>query len=378
MKAVLLIMAIVLFSYESNAQCLANMTTSTNPFLGGAILFTNQSQADASAIYILDTGDGNVYTLQGMPSSITHTYNAPGTYLYCLSIVDSVTPCYDTFCDSVVVTNGGGGSTCDGFFSANQGGTVFDYDFDITGNATNVSVNHFWTFGDGVNSTLSNPSHTYAALGAYQVCHTVTDINSACSNTYCDSIVIDTVNNQIPCQASYYWWQDSTATQTVIMINNSYGNGPLSYFWDFGDGFTSTQAYPSHQYANTGVFEVCLTIVDSNNPLFTCSSTFCDSVFVTFKASGFTINVYSEAVASTPQMEVNDFAIYPNPANDVLHIDLKNINDVTEVLLFDLQGNLVLKQEVNDTNVTLQIEQLKSGVYLVMAEGYSVQRFVKQ
>jgi PKD repeat protein len=49
-----------------------------------------------------------------------------------------------------------------------------------------------WTFGDGSSqSTLQNPTHTYAANGKYQVCLTVTNVGG--SNTYCDSVNITTI-----------------------------------------------------------------------------------------------------------------------------------------------------------------------------------------
>ena len=40
-------------------------------------------------------------------------------------------------------------------------------------------------------------------------------------------------------------------------------NGIASYAWDFGDGGTSTEANPTHSYANTGVYSVSLSIVDT-------------------------------------------------------------------------------------------------------------------
>ncbi|MEM0897436.1 MAG: carbohydrate-binding protein, partial [Verrucomicrobiota bacterium] len=41
-------------------------------------------------------------------------------------------------------------------------------------------------------------------------------------------------------------------------------NAPLSYFWDFGDGSTSTQANPSHTFNVTGatIFNITLTVTD--------------------------------------------------------------------------------------------------------------------
>jgi len=37
---------------------------------------------------------------------------------------------------------------------------------------------------------------------------------------------------------------------------------PLSYFWDFGDGITSTERAPSHAYADNGTYSVTLTVED--------------------------------------------------------------------------------------------------------------------
>jgi len=54
---------------------------------------------------------------------------------------------------------------------------------------------------------------------------------------------------------------------TVIFDNNS--SGGTDYFWDFGDGSTSTIENPTHTYADTGSYEVMLIV----NPGFTCADT---------------------------------------------------------------------------------------------------------
>src|SRR5207253_680440 len=43
--------------------------------------------------------------------------------------------------------------------------------------------------------------------------------------------------------------------------------GALTYFWDFGDGATSTQANPTHTYVQGGVrtFPATLTVTDPTN-----------------------------------------------------------------------------------------------------------------
>lgn len=57
--------------------------------------------------------------------------------------------------------------------------------------------------------------------------------------------------------------------KTVSFINTSTGTGPLSYSWDFGDGFTSTAANPIHTYANCGVYTVRLIV---------CNPVCCDTI----------------------------------------------------------------------------------------------------
>jgi PKD repeat protein len=49
------------------------------------------------------------------------------------------------------------------------------------------NYSYFWDFGDGNTSNLEFPTHTYAGVGPYQLCLTVTD-TSGCNDTFCDSL----------------------------------------------------------------------------------------------------------------------------------------------------------------------------------------------
>jgi PKD repeat protein len=42
----------------------------------------------------------------------------------------------------------------------------------------------------------------------------------------------------------------------------SYGDSPLTYQWNFGDGENSTEMYPIHVYNDEGEFEVILIVKD--------------------------------------------------------------------------------------------------------------------
>ncbi|MGB5296125.1 MAG: PKD domain-containing protein, partial [Thermoanaerobaculia bacterium] len=53
---------------------------------------------------------------------------------------------------------------------------------------------------------------------------------------------------------------------TVQVTNQSTGDQPLSYLWDFGDGTTPpdrTDANPTHTYGNPGTFSVKLTVTNA-------------------------------------------------------------------------------------------------------------------
>ncbi len=79
----------------------------------------------------------------------------------------------------------------------------------------------------------------------------------------------------IYCNAAFIIKQDSLGPHinSWTTINYSYGAGPLTYLWDFGDGSTSALENPGHIYTTPGNYKVCLTIMDPAG----CTSTKCDT-----------------------------------------------------------------------------------------------------
>jgi PKD repeat protein len=55
------------------------------------------------------------------------------------------------------------------------------------------------------------------------------------------------------------------AGQTVAFNDTTLGN-PDHWFWDFGDGSTSTLQHPQHQYLNAGTYDISLTLGNSQVP----------------------------------------------------------------------------------------------------------------
>lgn len=252
MKAIALLVLASFFSLASFGQnCNADFNNSTSNLTAN---FTNTSTGGSS--YYWDFGDGNT-SFSANPS---HTYNASGLYIVCLTISDTF--CQDTWCDSVYVqSSGGGGGGCNADFTYSANNSTINFN-----NTSNGGVWYSWDFGDGNSSSSMSPSHTYASSGLYVVCLTISD--SFCQDTYCDSVFIQ--GNGGGCNANFNY----TGNNNTISFNNT-STGGVWYSWSFGDGNTSNSMNPTHTYANGGLYLVCLTISDSF-----CTDTYCDSVFI--------------------------------------------------------------------------------------------------
>lgn len=131
--------------------------------------------------------------------------------------------------------------------------------------STGSPVSWSWNLGNGTTSTLQNPSTTYLTPGAYNVTLTVTDAsnntNTKTVTAYINAIATPTVNftasDTIPQCAP------KTVQFTDLSVLGSSGTG--TYFWDFGDGFTSAIQNPTHTYSSPGTYHVTLSVTNSAN-----------------------------------------------------------------------------------------------------------------
>jgi PKD repeat protein len=266
--------------------CSADFTSTQ---VSGSIstFFTNLSSGtNASTSYFWDFGDGTTST----DENPVHLYATSGWYYVCLTIMDSTTNCYDTYCDYINITIGGG-QGCQAYLWSSPGWMPNSYEFFdySSGNATNW----LWDFGDGTTSTQQNPIHTYSptATGFFLVCLTIEEYDPVtqaliCTDTYCDSIYL--MNQPSSCQADFY--AQDLGNNEAIFTNTSYPQTGATWFGfaevniDFGDG---TNAFNiggtiNHTYPNDGTYYVCIEVVEyhtGGNIL--CTDTYCDSVTVT-------------------------------------------------------------------------------------------------
>lgn len=122
--------------------------------------------------------------------------------------------------------------------------------------------------------------YEFPGPGSYQVCTSVASGGAVCNS--CIDLVIpgDTIQPPAPdCDASFYA-SAGPLTGFFIPTGNGYYNTPMGggyqYSWDFGDGSTSTEMYPYHEYASAGSYNVCLTVSLNGE----CTDTQCQTVVI--------------------------------------------------------------------------------------------------
>ena len=116
-----------------------------------------------------------------------------------------------------------------------------------------------WEFGDGAQSSLQEPAHTYTAPGVYDVTLTVTGAGSATSSKTREQYIVVSDAGAPP--AVFSATPTSGAAPLEVAFTDLSSAAVTAWFWDFGDGATSTEKDPRHVYDSPGSFTVALTVI---------------------------------------------------------------------------------------------------------------------
>jgi hypothetical protein len=194
------------------------------------------------------------------------------------------------------------------------------------------------------------------------------------------------------CQAMFWPIQasegDSLAPNPVPNVvwiwSFSSGNG-LQYQWDFGDGSSSTEVYPTHEYDGPGPYQLCLTIWDDDG----CTDAYCDSISLdddgflnglaaeghdqphSLRTNGFTVNVVPHLTMDLPELSAfTGLHLWPNPAGDALNLSLvSHYGQPLPLAILDRDGR-ILWQGMTDTPAAghptrICLDSLDRGMYLL-------------
>jgi gliding motility-associated-like protein len=119
-----------------------------------------------------------------------------------------------------------------------------------------------WNFGNGVNSTLPNPTCAYTNPGTYTVKLVVKNASGEDSITKTNLITVFK-SPTVRYTASKL---NSCPPFTIFLTDNTTpgSSGLVTWQWDFGDGSFSNSQNTSHTYNNTGTFFISLKVTDVN------------------------------------------------------------------------------------------------------------------
>jgi gliding motility-associated-like protein len=219
--------------------------------------------------YSWNFGDGNSST-SATPS---HTYNSTGTYTVTLVYTTS-SGCTDSVVIPAAVRVGTKPTAA---FTITPTQACAFQTILFTDNSTGNVDQWQWNFGDGGGSTQQNPQYQYSDTGWFNVQLIV--YNNTCADTL---RIMNAVHIKPPI-AAFTLQNDCNNKYTKTFTDGSVG--ATSWFWNFGDGNTSTSQNPVHTYASPGSYLVRLTV--SND---TCSHSATRTVLVIDEAAAFNTN----------------------------------------------------------------------------------------
>jgi PKD repeat protein len=220
--------------------------------IGNEFSFSNNSINAGE--WMWDFGDGNYSTLKDPK----HSYDNPGKYTVKLIASNG------NLCNSIKVRNNyiivNPKPNAD--FNSNIISTCKPSDVFVF-TPSDSSAKCKWDFGDGSNSILRQPTHTYNKNGVFTI--TLTERNKyGCYDTVVKHNYVQVYTLKSP---DFF----SNLNQGCSPLSVSFSDttkGATSWLWNFGDGTTSTQQNPSHIYLNNGSYTVMLTINNNQG----CSS----------------------------------------------------------------------------------------------------------
>ncbi|WP_439880779.1 M43 family zinc metalloprotease [Pontibacter sp. MBLB2868] len=132
------------------------------------------------------------------------------------------------------------------------------------------------------------------------------------------------------------------AGKKVQFVSASAGIRPTSYFWEFEGGTpaTSTEKDPIVTYPNPGRYNVQLTITNGD-----LNSTKVKDNYV--------------------HVTVNDLTVYPNSSTDFITIEQPARITVRQVQMLNHVGQEVLRAEVRDRVLRVDVRNLSPGIYFL-------------
>lgn len=296
--------------------------------------------------YEWDFGDG---TNSGMNNPV-HTYNTDGSYTVTLIAFNECGS--QTFTKAVAA-----GSPPTPLFTSDRAIGCAPLTVKFVDRSVGVVENWFWSFpgGDPATSTLQNPIVRYEQGGTYPVSLTVGNSVDSITLTLEDFIQ---VNPRPVAEFEYEIIEAGLISFTNLSQNAT------QYSWNFGDGSTSTEENPTHEFTRNGFFSVTLNALNGS-----CATSTSQSILI--------MVTDVERIGNSPKL-----SIFPNPTANYLNIALEGqVSKSIQLRLLSPNGALLQTTQFSGNQHTIDMHDLPQGLYLLQLIGEDwqvIQRVVKR
>jgi PKD repeat protein len=133
--------------------------------------------------------------------------------------------------------------------TASEGSSIVKFEWDFENDGT-------------IDAKEKNTSYTYNQKGTQTCRLIVTDSISVISEDIC---LVNVLNRKPIAEFTVSPSDPSIQDEVNITDNSSDPDGTVtSWFWDFGDGTTSTSKNPSHKFSQKGEWKITLTVTDND------------------------------------------------------------------------------------------------------------------
>ncbi len=293
----------------------------------------------------------------GSPSSSTNNnptivYSNPGVYNVTLTATNADGSDSETKNGYITVSDVAGAAPVADFIANFTSGQA-PFAISFTDLSSNNPVTWNWTFPGGSPSVSnsSSPLVTYSTPGIYDVSLTVS--NSAGGNTIVKSgyITVTEANGGVPIASFTSSVNMGQAPLTVTFFNQSQ-NGAF-YQWSFPGAVpaSSSEQNPTVTYMNPGLFDVSLTVTNTNG------------IEDSQTQNGF---IFVEEPVGLNESSFELLEIFPNPVKDVLNIQFEETASFTQINIFDALGKL---QFTSPFKNQISVQDLADGIYQVQIVG---------
>ncbi len=180
----------------------------------------------------------------------SYSFSAPGDYLITLNVASL--GCFHSLAKTVRV------NPLSGSFALFNNQQIFSPEISVQFTDLSVGENilyWIWLFGDGASSEEQNPEHVYSQAGTYPVSLRIISTYGQGFYTF-DVDVLESTG----CLADFVYTQ-SDPDNPHINFTSLTANGNLQFLWNFGDGDSSTEKSPAHQYDGFGNYLVSLEVL---------------------------------------------------------------------------------------------------------------------